>query len=189
MVKRDLTPQKIIATYMTLATELGLTKVTFPRIAERLQIKPPSLYNHFKNLRDLQVQTAIQLHRALNQALTTALVGQAGEAALMTYALTYRQFAQTHAAVYELLNTVPSFHNAALTEAGHENTNLLSKILRPMVRDDRELLIASRSLRSLMHGYINLSQLGYFQKDVMTADESFQAVVTTYLAQLRRSSD
>lgn len=93
MPKRDLTPAKIIATYLTLAAELGLANVTFPRLAERLQIKPPSLYNHFKNLRDLQIHTAIALYDALNQELTQALIGETGASALLIYAQTYRQFA------------------------------------------------------------------------------------------------
>lgn len=189
MSKRDLTPKKIIETYMTLAAEIGLAKVTFPRIAERLQIKPPSLYNHFNNLRDLQVQTAIYLHHDLNHMLSTALIGQANEQALLAYAITYRDFARQHAAVYELLNTVPSFNNAELSQAGHDNTNLLSRILQPMVTGERDLLVASRSLRSLLHGYINLSQLGYFQKDGMTDEESFRAVITSFITQLNQTSN
>ncbi len=44
--------KKIIQAAFSLADEIGRSQVTFTKIAERLGIKYPSLYNHFKNIYD-----------------------------------------------------------------------------------------------------------------------------------------
>ena len=54
--KRNLTKQKIIEVTFELADEIGLNKVTFQKIAEKLGIKYPSLYNHFKNMENLKLE-------------------------------------------------------------------------------------------------------------------------------------
>lgn len=182
MKKRVLTPQKVMEAYIDLASTLGLEQVTFPRLAEKLDIKPPSLYNHFKNLTDLKIYTAIYLNRTLATALKSALLGQTGQTALLTYANVYRDFAIQYSGVYALLNTMPVFNNPELSEANHQNTAILNRLLQTLTPlSTTALLVASRGMRSLLHGYINLNQLGYFRKNDLSADESFNDVILTFL--------
>ncbi|MBZ2200421.1 MAG: WHG domain-containing protein [Lentilactobacillus hilgardii] len=184
MKKRDLTSQKVIQTYIALADEASLREVTFPRIAERLGIKAPSLYNYFKNLSDLKVQTAIYLHTALYKRLTEELIGQNGGQALRTYALVYRKFANDYHSVYELLNTIPSFDNDELASIGRKNNQIITKILKSFSLSDKELLIKSRAFRSLLNGYIILKQLGYFQNDRLNDEESFSSVIDEFITSI-----
>ncbi|MCH4171605.1 MAG: WHG domain-containing protein [Lactobacillus sp.] len=181
MTKRDLSRDKIVTTYIALAQELGLDKVTFPRIAERLAIKPPSLYNHFKNLTDLKIQTAIDLHTKLHERLLDALLGQSGGPALKTYALVYRQFAQDYQSVYELLNTIPNFDSPELTKIGRQNNAIITKIIQSFDLSEQELIVKNRAFRSLVNGYIVLNQLGYFQKERFDADESFVLMIEEFI--------
>lgn len=51
--KRNLTKEKIIEASFLLADEIGLNQITFQKIAEKLDIKYPSLYNHFANIEEL----------------------------------------------------------------------------------------------------------------------------------------
>lgn len=184
MKKRDLTAQKIIEVYIALANEITLSAATFPRLAEKLGIKTPSLYNHFKNLTDLKVQTAIYLHTTLNKRLTEDLIGQSGRQGLRIYAMDYRQFADEYRHVYELLNTVPSFNNVELEKIGRKNNQIILKLLKTFNLSNKELLIKSRAFRSLLNGYIILEQLGYFQNGDLTDGESFSGVVDEFLASL-----
>lgn len=189
MKRRDLTPEKIILSYIALAEKMGLAQVTFPRLAEALGIKPPSLYNHFKNLTDLKVHTAIFLHEKLHQYLTTQLMGKTKGAALLTYGESYRTFALKYQAVYELLNTIPSFNNDALLLAGRKNTVLLSQLLFSFGLSEEEVLMESRGFRSLLHGYVSLSQLGYFQNAMLDADESFVAVLVQFVETIEKKAE
>ena len=49
--KRNLNKKKIIEATFLVADEVGIDNITFPKIAERLGIKYPSLYNHFDNIK------------------------------------------------------------------------------------------------------------------------------------------
>lgn len=185
MQKRNLTSQKVVETYIELAGETSLNEVTFPRIAERLGIKAPSLYNYFKNLTDLRVHTAIYLHTNLNNRLMADLIGQTGRQALRTYALDYRQFANDYQSVYELLNTIPSFNNDELASIGRKNNQIIVKILNFYHLSEKDLIIKNRAFRSLLNGYIMLKQLGYFQKGNLSDDDSFSAVIDEFINSIK----
>lgn len=183
--KRDLSKEKIINLYIHLAHDIGLNKVSFPRIAEKLEIKTPSLYNHFKNLDDLKVQTAIYLHQELNELLMQELVGKSKGDALSQYALTYRTFSKEFSSVYELLNTIPLMQNTVLSEAGAKNNQVLTKILNSFDLSEEKTIVKSRSFRSMLHGYITLNQLGYFQNPRLDDDESFNLMIEEFISEMK----
>lgn len=183
--KRDLSKEKIINLYIHLAHDIGLNKVSFPRIAEKLEVKTPSLYNHFKNLDDLKVQTAIYLHQELNELLMQELVGKSKGDALSQYAFTYRTFAKEFSSVYELLNTIPLMQNTVLSEAGAKNNQVLTKILNSFDLSEEKTIVKSRSFRSMLHGYITLNQLGYFQNPRLDDDESFNLMIEEFISEMK----
>ena len=47
MKKRNLSQEKIIDCFRELAEEMDVQQITFQHLAKRLDIKAPSLYNHF----------------------------------------------------------------------------------------------------------------------------------------------
>ena len=53
MARIALTSDKIVQATIKLASEIGLSNVSFPRLAEYFGIKAPSLYNHFKNMEEV----------------------------------------------------------------------------------------------------------------------------------------
>ncbi|MFC4770417.1 TetR/AcrR family transcriptional regulator [Enterococcus hermanniensis] len=183
--KRDLSKEKIINLYIKLTHEIGLNKVSFPRIAEKLEVKTPSLYNHFKNLDDLKIQTAIYLHQELNELLMKELVGKSKGEALLQYALTYRTFSKKFSSVYELLNTIPLMQNTGLSEAGAKSNQVLTKLLTSFDLSEEKTIVKSRSFRSMLHGYITLNQLGYFQNPRMDDDESFNLMIEEFISEMK----
>lgn len=108
MARIALTRDKIVQATIELAGKIGLSNVSFPRLAEYFGIKAPSLYNHFKNMEEVRVATAVYLQKELNYELTHAMVGLTPLAALRAYAESYKKFAEKYEAVYELIN-VPRF--------------------------------------------------------------------------------
>lgn len=89
MARIALTRDKIVQATIKLASEIGLSNVSFPRLAEYFGIKAPSLYNHFKNMEEVRVATAVYL-KELNHELTHAMVGLTPLAALRAYAESYK---------------------------------------------------------------------------------------------------
>lgn len=62
MARIALTRDKIVQATIKLASEID-SNVSFPRLAEYFGIKAPSLYNHFKNMEEVRVATAVYLQK------------------------------------------------------------------------------------------------------------------------------
>ncbi len=77
MKKRNLSQEKIIDCFRELAEEMDVQQITFQHLAKRLDIKAPSLYNHFKNIRDVKTALTAKLLQELNDQLRRALVEKA----------------------------------------------------------------------------------------------------------------
>jgi len=183
MPRAALNQEKIIQACIELSKEQGLDKVSFPRLAEHFSIKAPSLYNHFKNMGEVRLATAIWLQKELNQELTRSMIGKTPIEALRAYALTYKAFAEKYSEVYDLLNIIHKSDSPELQEISIENIRLIRLTLENFKLSDEEIYHRSRFFRSSLHGYITLSRLGYFQKSY-TPESTFDYIVEQLLADL-----
>lgn len=181
MKKRNLNQEKIIEATRSLAKEIGISQITFPVLAEKLDIKYPSLYNHFKNMTQLKAALAQTLQEELKQALLESLVGKSGSEAIEAYCETYVDFAFHNESVYELLINIPHTHCEALQEKSIEINQMIQKILEYYPIDHIEVIHKSRQLRSLLHGYISLRFLGYFQNIEVDAPLSYKQMVKDFI--------
>lgn len=154
--KRNLSQEKIIDCFRELAEEMDVQQITFQHLAKRLDIKAPSLYNHFKNIRDVKTALTAKLLQELNDQLRRALVGKSGQEALQIYAETYRSFAFSNQAVYELLISVPHTNEAVLLDGIHETNQIILQIFEAFQLTKEEKVHRSRELRSMIHGYLSL---------------------------------
>ncbi|MGV3026866.1 TetR/AcrR family transcriptional regulator [Clostridium thermobutyricum] len=186
--KRNLTKQKIIEVTFELADEIGLNKVTFQKIAEKLGIKYPSLYNHFKNMDNLKLEMTISSLNRLNTILTQGLIGKSGEDAIKEFSKLYKNFAFENRTAYELFLSVPTIGNDDIYDLTRETVNIIVQILS-IYTDNRTYLVhKSRALRSSLHGFISLYFFGYFQGEV-DLEESFKFLVEDFIYSLPRISE
>ncbi len=185
MARIALTQEKIIRATIELSNKIGLANVSFPRLAEHFNIKAPSLYNHFKNMEEVRVATAVYLQKVLNYQLTQAMIGRTPVEALRAYAESYKVFADEYAAVYELVNLIHQTNNEELKRLANENIRLVRRSLENFDLPHDELLHKSRVFRASLHGFITLSQLGYFQiSEEVSKESSFDYMVEQFLLQL-----
>lgn len=185
MQKRNLTKEKIIQTAFSLADEIGLNQVTFPKIAKKLDIKYPSLYNHFTNMDNLKEEMTIYLLRELNSKLMQRLIGKSGEDAIREFAYIYRDFAFKNRTGYGLFMSIPSTDNEEVYCLAKETTGIIRQVLDFYIKDKTQLVHKSRALRSILHGFVSMSFLGYFQGDV-NLEESFQQMIEDFIMSLSR---
>lgn len=185
MAKRDLSKEKIILATIEIANKIGINKVSFPRLAEYFDIKPPSLYNHFKNMDDVRIATAIYLENILFNRLSDNLIGLPPTEALNMYAHIYSNFATEYASVYELLNIVPRVDNDELSAVNHSIFNFISRIIANFGMPADDTIHASRMFRSILHGYITMNQLGYYRTLPQSSNDSFEWMVKQFIASLQ----
>ena len=188
MARIALTRDKIVQATIMLASEIGLSSVSFPRLAEYFGIKAPSLYNHFKNMEEVRIATAVYLQRELNHELTHAMVGLTPLDALRAYAESYKTFAEKYESVYELINVIHQTNNEELEYLAKENIRLVRRSLENFNLSAEENLHISRMFRSTLHGFITLTQLGYFRQSGSNSKEkSFDYMVNHLLSTLNHS--
>lgn len=185
MTRIALTQEKIVLATIDLAEKIGLSNVSFPRLAEYFDIKAPSLYNHFKNMEEVRVATAVYVHRILNHELTQSMIAKNPVDALRAYAESYKAFADEYSAVYELINMIRQTKNEELVSLSDENIKLLIRSLENLNLPKDEILNKSRMFRSSLHGFITLSQLGYFINGAATKEESFDYIVNELISPLK----
>ncbi|NJN53783.1 MAG: hypothetical protein HC804_02890 [Anaerolineae bacterium] len=93
--RRWLNRDIVVGRAVQIADEEGeVTAVSLTALAQSLEVRPPSLYNHVASLEDLQHGMAVSSLRLLLEELRQASRGMVGRAALESIAHAYRQFAQ-----------------------------------------------------------------------------------------------
>ena len=185
MQKRNLTKEKIIQVAFSLSDEIGLNKVTFQKIAERLDIKYPSLYNHFSNMEDLKEGMTIYLFNDLNSKLMKRLIGKSGDEAVLEFALAYKDFAFKNRTAYGLFMSIPRTNNEKAQLLAKETTGILRQILSFYTSDEIEVIHKTRELRSIIHGFISMVFAGYFHGEI-DPEESFSVMINDFILTVRR---
>jgi AcrR family transcriptional regulator len=183
--KRNLTKDKIIQLAFSLADEIGLNQVTFQKIAEKLDIKYQSLYNHFDNMDDLKSKMTVYLFGELNTKLMNKLIGKSSDVAIREFAYVYKDFAFENRTAYELFITIPTLANEETYRLAKETNNIIHQVLRSYIGDDTLVIHKSRELRSLLHGFVSMVFLGYFHGDA-NLDDSFDFMIDDFLLSLSR---
>jgi AcrR family transcriptional regulator len=171
-----------------IADREGLERLSLARLAERLGVRPPSLYNHVAGLDDVRRGLALEGARALAGRLARAAVGKPGAEGVRAIGEAYRAFAREHPGLYAALQRAPAPDNTALIAASEDIMAILRAALAPWGLDEAEQVHAIRTLRSLAHGFVSLEVAGGFG---MPYDlrESYEYALALFIAGLgaRRS--
>jgi AcrR family transcriptional regulator len=160
--KRTLDAGKVLETALALADEHGADNVTLAAVANALDIRIPSLYNHVEGLPGLRYQMALWTTRQFEDRLRRAAVGKSGEAAIMSVAYACRDFALAHPGLYVLTQRPAQADQPELAAAQHEVVAILVAILEPYGYDEDNRLHTVRALRSILHGFVDLEAHGGF---------------------------
>src|SRR5208283_3705268 len=114
-----------------LVEEVGVENVTLSLLAEKLEVRSPSLYNHLKGLRELQAGIAALSIRRLENAVRDAAVGKSKGEALTAIALAYRTFATENPQLYKSILKYPVIEDDEVREAGFSLVRVLRRVLEP----------------------------------------------------------
>ncbi len=164
------------------ATELinlgGLKSLSIAALAEKLKVKPPSLYNHVKGLAGLQKALTLKGGRALTQVMQSAAMGLAGYDALVSVATAYRDFARQQPGLYALTQRSAEGEDPELQAVGRAAVAVVLAVLQGYQLEGEEALHATRCLRSALHGFVLLETGGGFGLP-LEVDVSFEHLLRT----------
>jgi AcrR family transcriptional regulator len=168
MPRAGLIPATVTVAAAELADEISPTSLNMTIVAERLGVKPPSLYKHVDGLADLTHRIAILGATELGESLRDAMQGRAGGDALMACAQTVRTYVRDHPGRYAAtVGATPSGPDDPLAVALERTLNSFAAVLRGYNLEPDEQIHAIRMLRSILHGFAPLESSNGFQ---MTTD-------------------
>jgi AcrR family transcriptional regulator len=171
-----------------LADEVGFEGVTLARLAGRLSVRTPSLYNHVDGLDGLRRELALLGTRELGFRIGRAAVGKSADKAVVAIAHAYRAFVKERPGLYAA--TVRSYR---LSDPTDSELQALEREIIGVVLDvfasyglrGDDALHAVRGLRSVVHGFATLESAGGFGMP-LEVDESFERLLRIFVDGVRR---
>lgn len=171
----------VVAEATKLVDEEGAEQLSLGRLAERLSIKTPSLYNHVAGLPGLRHELALFCARELLDWLTQATIGRSRAEAILALADAYRAYAREYPNRYRFTLQAPSADNPQLAAIADEILAVIYAVLRPYDLGEQNMIHAIRSLRSIVQGFVSLEVAGGFAMPV-NLDDSFHWLIQLFIA-------
>jgi AcrR family transcriptional regulator len=176
--------QSILNTAIEIIDIEGMEALTITTLASKLNIKPPSLYNHINGLQDLRNKLALYGMKQLYTELQRGLETTNPKGPVKSIALSYISFARKHPGLYEATIKVPDNSDQSLQEAANKIVSVALTSIAPYNFNDNEAIHVVRGLRSVLHGFASLEQHGGFGLS-LNPNESLNLLIDTYLSGLQ----
>ena len=183
-----LTKQAVIEAAAELINTEGSQALTLNRLAEKLGIRTPSLYNHVDGLPGLQSDLAVLNARMLADRLSEAAIGKSGEELFWGVAQTFRAYVKEN----------PGLYMATLRASGTQSSpdpNLMREeqralkiglaVMASLGLQGSNAVHAVRAFRSMIHGFATLEVAGGFGLP-QDCDDSFRRLVSALAAGLNQ---
>jgi AcrR family transcriptional regulator len=175
--RAGLTGDHVVASAAGLADEIGFQSVTMGLLADRLGVRPPSLYKHVGGLADVQRRLAALALAELGEVIRDSVAGRARRDALAALLTAVRAYVRAHPGRYAATNGAEfTGPDNPLLAAGTRVTDSIAAVLRGYGIGDSEMTHAIRVIRSAIHGFAMLEASRGFQQDA-DPDESFDWMI------------
>lgn len=164
MPRAGLTGDDVVATAAGLIDEIGYRELTMGLLAQRLGVRPPSLYKHVDGLADLQHRIATLAMTELGDAVRDALQGRAGIDALRALLTATRAYVTAHPGRYTAtVGAEFTGPDDPLLTASARVLASIAAVLRGYGVGDDEMDHAIRTIRCTIHGFAALQASNGFQ--------------------------
>lgn len=178
MPRAGLDTAKVVAAGAALADEVGAPNLTMGLLAQRLGVRPPSLYKHVTGQDDLERRIATLAMSEVADRMGTAVQGLAGREALAAVMRAFRGYVVEHPGRYLIGNGLAPFASGddPLVAARGGQQAVLEAVLRAYRIAPSDTVHALRTVRSLLHGFALIQAVDGFQYDT-DVDASFEWLV------------
>ena len=175
--RAGLTADEIVRAAAEVSDETSFANLTLGLVAERLGVRPPSLYKHVDGLADLQHRVAVLAMTELGEIASDAAAGLAGRDALAALAHALRGYVTAHPGRYTATTgaefTGPDDN---LLKASTRVIELIGAVLRGYRIPEPAIVHGIRSVRCTLHGWAALQAVNGFQWSG-DLDVSFEALI------------
>ncbi len=163
-----------------IADEQGLDQLSIGLLAEKLEVRPPSLYNHLDGLHELKQKLAIQGVKKLHEYMLQAAVGRSSDDAIRAISKAYLQLVREHPGLYDANTRFPDANDQELQQAQESVVQLVLQVLDAYHLQEEIAIHMVRGLRSILHGFSSIEQIGGFGMP-LDINKSFSILINTFI--------
>ena len=183
-----LTKLAVVQAAAEMLNEEGAGDLSLNSLAERLEIRTPSLYNHVDGLPGLQRELAVLNARQLADRLSAAAIGKSGAELFEAVAEAFRGYVKEYPGLY--MSTLRSSGKQEIRDENlmREEERALKiglAVMASLGLQGEDAIHAVRAFRSTVHGFATLEVAGGFGLPE-DCDESFRRLVDALAAGLPR---
>ena len=175
------TKMAVIQAASDIADKDGLNNVSLKVVAEKLNIRTPSLYNHIDSLDDLLREVAHSGMKIMNDRMTRVAIGNLGDAAIKAVGVEYLNYMIEHPGIYETIQWA-TWHGTEETSAIFGNyISLLSTLIHScnFKADHTDEIL--NILMGVLHGYTTMQLRYAFEKPDEVRNALSDAIDTVLL--------
>ncbi len=172
MTKGNINKQLIIDTSAKLANKVGLENLSLKMIAEELNIKSPSLYNHFSNLKDIKRCLMFYGWKQLEDKMIDSAVGVSGYEALKNMCYAFYNYTTNNKGIFEAMLWYNKYDNEKTIHLTQRLYDLIFKITNTLNISERNTRHVIRTVRSFLEGFVLLVNNNSFGNPI-SVKESF----------------
>lgn len=177
---------QIIDVAAELADTVGLHDFTLKELAEKLEVKTPSLYNHVSSLDAVHRGLTLRALGDLATTMRASAVGLCGLDALRGIAHAERDFAHQHPGLFAAIQRTFEDQDEELRLASHDLLDIVLAVLDGYQLEGETGVHAARALRSALTGFVTLESNDGFGLPT-GVDQSFEWLIVMLDAGLRAS--
>jgi AcrR family transcriptional regulator len=183
-----LTKATVIQAAAELIHDEGAQALSLNRLAEKLAIRTPSLYNHVDGLPGLQRELTVMNARLLADHLSAAAIGKSSRELFVDVAQAFRSYVKEYPGLY--MSTLRSSGKQEIRDENlvREEERALKiglAVMASLGMQGEDAIHALRAFRSTVHGFATLEVAGGFGLPE-DCDESFRRLIDTLVAGLQR---
>lgn len=171
-MKAGLDKDIILKTAADLADAEGIANVTLKALAEKLGVKPPSLYKHINGLEELNKALMLYGWKSLEKKVTRAAVGKSKEDAIRAIFYAYRDYVKEHPGVFEAMQWYNMYQSEENLQATEEIVAVLFQVLSAYDLQEEQKVHIVRMFRVFLQGFLIVEIHGGFGNPV-SITESF----------------
>lgn len=181
MPRMGLNRQAVVNAAIQLIEERGYQNFSMRELADSLQIKTASLYNHVESIEALYLEIGHYAISELNQIQLSAITDKKRDEAVQALAASYYGFVKEHPELYKVIMSFPILKDSSLLNAAGNIVNLIIAVLSDYELNLEQKRHLQRVLRSIMHGFISQEDSGCFKHFPVDVSKSFCIAIDCFL--------
>lgn len=184
MPRAGLSEERVVEEAERLVDEVGLSQLTLGALAERLNVRQPSLYKHIAGMDGLKRSISIRAKREMTNVFARAAIGKSQGDAIRAFSVAYRTWAREHPGRYEAAQRAPVLGDADDEAVSTDVVRIVFDVIGAYGLRDDDAVHAVRIVRSILHGFVTLEAGGGFSlpTDITVSFSHLVVVIGTILS-------